>query len=56
MITSILFWFRALLLAPLFSAVILKVKAFFGLLKKEEDTYDSIDIDEQETDIHDKQH
>ncbi|PKA83613.1 hypothetical protein ATE92_1773 [Ulvibacter sp. MAR_2010_11] len=31
-----------------------KVKAFFGLLKKEDDTYDSIDIDEQDTDIHDE--
>ena len=30
MITSILFWVLAILLAPLFSAVILKVKAFFG--------------------------
>ena len=27
-----------------------KVKAFFGLIKDEEDTYDSIDIDEQDTD------
>ena len=30
MITSILFWVMAILLAPFFSAVILKVKAFFG--------------------------
>ena len=30
MITSILFWVLAILLAPFFSAVILKVKAFFG--------------------------
>jgi hypothetical protein len=35
-----------------------KVKAFFGLLKEEEDTYDSIDIDdndvETDTDEHKK--
>ncbi len=30
MITSIILWFWAILLAPFFSAVILKVKAFFG--------------------------
>lgn len=30
-----------------------KVKAFFGLLKEEEDTYDSIDIDDQDTDTDD---
>ncbi len=35
--------------------VMYKIKAFFGLLKKDEDTYDSIDIDEQDTDTHDKQ-
>lgn len=34
--------------------VMYKVKAFFGLLKKEDDTYDSIDIDEQDTDTNDK--
>jgi len=31
-----------------------KVKAFFGLLKEEDDTYDSIDIDEEDTDTNDK--
>lgn len=30
-----------------------KIKSFFGLVKKE-DSYDSIDIDEQDTDTHDK--
>ncbi len=35
--------------------VMYKIKAFFGLLKEDEDTYDSIDIDEQDTDTHDKQ-
>ena len=30
MIQSILFWVLAMLLAPFFSAIILKVKAFFG--------------------------
>jgi hypothetical protein len=30
-----------------------KIKSFFGLAKKE-DSYDSIDIDEQDTDTHDK--
>jgi len=30
-----------------------KIKAFFGLVKKE-DSYDSIDIDEQDTETHDK--
>ena len=34
--------------------VMYKVKAFFGLLKKEDDTYDSIDIDEQDTDTNDQ--
>lgn len=34
--------------------VMYKVKAFFGLLKKEDDTYDSIDIDEQDTNTNDK--
>jgi len=31
-----------------------KVKAFFGILKKEEDTYDSIDIDEEDTENNDE--
>lgn len=31
-----------------------KVKAFFGLLKEEDDAYDSIDIDDQDTDTDDK--
>ena len=35
--------------------VMYKVKAFFGLLKKEDDTYDSIDIEEQDTEIDDKE-
>ena len=30
-----------------------KLKAFFGLVKKD-DSYDSIDIDEQDTESHDK--
>lgn len=30
-----------------------KLKAFFGLVKKE-DSYDSIDIDEQDTESHDE--
>ena len=34
--------------------VMYKVKAFFGLLKKEDDTYDSIDIDEKDTEVNDK--
>lgn len=29
--------------------VLYKVKSFFGLVKKGEDTYDSIDIEEQDT-------
>lgn len=33
--------------------VMYKVKAFFGLLKKDDETYDSIDIEEQDTDTHD---
>ncbi|MAP54600.1 hypothetical protein [Altibacter sp.] len=36
--------------------VMYKVKAFFGLLKEEDDTYDSIDVDEKDTDLHDKKH
>jgi len=31
-----------------------KVKAFFGLLKEEDDTYDSIDIDEEDTETNDE--
>ena len=31
-----------------------KVKAFFGLLKEEDDTYDSIDIDDQDTETDDE--
>ncbi len=31
-----------------------KVKAFFGLLKDEDDKYDSIDIDEEETETNGK--
>lgn len=34
--------------------VMYKVKAFFGLLKKDDDTYDSIDIEEQDTDTNDQ--
>lgn len=34
--------------------VMYKVKAFFGLMKEEEDTYDSIDIDEKDTETHDE--
>jgi len=30
-----------------------KVKAFFGLLKEEDDTYDSIDIDDKDTNTDD---
>ncbi|HPF11889.1 MAG TPA: hypothetical protein PKW08_06225 [Flavobacteriaceae bacterium] len=33
--------------------VMYKVKAFFGLTKKADDTYDSIDIEEDETQEHD---
>jgi len=32
-----------------------KVKAFFGLLKEEDDAYDSIDIDDQDTNTNDEQ-
>ena len=35
-------------------AIMYKVKSFFGLIKKEEDTYDSIDVEEQDTDTNDK--
>ncbi len=34
--------------------VMYKVKSFFGLIKKEDDTYDSIDIEEEDTESHDK--
>ncbi|PHR11128.1 MULTISPECIES: hypothetical protein [Aequorivita] len=34
--------------------VMYKVKSFFGLVKEEKDTYDSIDVEEQDTDTHDK--
>ncbi len=34
--------------------VMYKVKSFFGLVKEEEDTYDSIDIEEHDTDTDDK--
>ncbi len=34
--------------------VMYKVKSFFGLVKEEEDTYDSIDVEEQDTDTDDK--
>jgi hypothetical protein len=35
-------------------AIMYKVKSFFGLGKKEEDTYDSIDVEEKDTDTDDK--
>ncbi len=31
-----------------------KVKAFFGLIKEEDDTYDSIDIEEEDTEDNDE--
>jgi len=34
--------------------VMYKVKSFFGLVKEEEDTYDSIDFEEQDTENDDK--
>ena len=34
--------------------VMYKVKSFFGLIKEEEDTYDSIDIKEEDADKDDK--
>ncbi|HLT48988.1 MAG TPA: hypothetical protein VKZ90_00960, partial [Aequorivita sp.] len=34
--------------------VMYKVKSFFGLVKEEEDTYDSIDIEEEDTNTDDK--
>ncbi|WP_347374290.1 hypothetical protein [Aequorivita sp. Q41] len=39
----------------LFSKGILyKVKSFFGLVKEKDDAYDSIDIEEKDTDTNDK--
>ncbi len=35
--------------------VMYKVKSFFGLVREKEDTYDSIDIEEKDTDTDDKQ-
>lgn len=35
--------------------VMYKVKSFFGLVKEKEDAYDSIDIDEKDTELHDKE-
>ncbi|WP_026452723.1 hypothetical protein [Aequorivita capsosiphonis] len=35
--------------------VMYKVKSFFGFNKEEEDTYDSIDVEEKDTDKDDKQ-
>ncbi|HBL80222.1 MAG: hypothetical protein CL524_14965 [Aequorivita sp.] len=34
--------------------VMYKVKSFFGLVKEEEDTYDSIDIEEEDTNTNDR--
>jgi hypothetical protein len=34
--------------------VMYKVKSFLGLMKEEEDTYDSIDIEENDTEADDK--
>ena len=34
--------------------VMYKVKSFFGLVKENEDTYDSIDIDEKDTESNEK--
>jgi len=34
--------------------VMYKVKSFFGLVKEEKDTYDSIDVEGQDTDTDDK--
>jgi hypothetical protein len=33
--------------------VMYKVKSFFGLMKEEKDTYDSIDIEEKDTEAND---
>jgi hypothetical protein len=35
-------------------SVMYKVKSFFGLVKEKEDTYDSIDVEEEDTDTDDK--
>jgi len=35
--------------------VMYKVKSFFGLTKEQDDTYDSIDIEEQDTDANEEQ-
>jgi len=35
--------------------VLYKVKSFFGIQKEEKDTYDSIDIDEKDTETNDDQ-
>ena len=34
--------------------VMYKVKSFFGLVKEKEDAYDSIDIDEKDSETHDE--
>ena len=34
--------------------VMYKVKSFFGLVKEQDDTYDSIDIDEKDTETNEK--
>jgi hypothetical protein len=34
--------------------VMYKVKSFLGLMKEEDDTYDSIDVEEKDTKTHDK--
>ena len=34
--------------------VMYKVKSFLGLTKEEEDDYDSIDVDEKDTETHDE--
>jgi hypothetical protein len=34
--------------------VMYKVKSFFGLMKEEEDTYDSIDVDEKDNETDDE--
>lgn len=36
-------------------SVMYKVKSFFGLVKENEDTYDSIDIEEQDTENDEKE-
>jgi hypothetical protein len=36
--------------------VMYKVKSFFGLIKEKEDTYDSIDVEEEDTDTNDNKH